>query len=130
VAPTGAETEPVAEEPTDDVMPVAEVTAEEAAQVFSEAEPDAPVAVADWKIRRLAMATADQFHALAGKVELCGFAEFASTLRAAGSQLHAGAFDAALTSADHEALIAADTLMLDATVEAIDAISDDQAIAA
>lgn len=117
----------------DEVMPVADVTAEESAQVFSE-KPDviaqAEVIASSWKIRRLAMATADQFHALAGKVELCGFSEFASTIRAAGNQLHEGAYDAALTKADHEALIAADTLMLDATVEAIDAINEDKAIAA
>ena len=112
------------------VMPEVVVTPEQAAEVFGEAEPEAPITVADWKIRRLAMATADQFHALAGKVELCGFAEFATTLRSAGTHLHEGAYDSALTKADHEALIAADTLMLDATVEAIDAISADQAIAA
>lgn len=129
-APNGAESEPVAEETSADVMPVAEVTAEQAAEVFTEAEPEAPVFVAEFHIRQLAMATADQFHALAGKVEQCGFAEFADTLRAAGNHLHAGAYDVALTNADHEALIAADTLMLDATSAAIDALSDNQAIAA
>jgi len=132
--PSGAETEPVAEGWHEDaqtlVMPEITVTAEEAAQVFAEAEETAPVFVAEFHIRQLAMATADQFHALAAKVELCGFSEFADTLRGAGNQLHAGAYDAALTNTDHEALIAADTLMLDATSAAIDALSDNQAIAA
>lgn len=133
-APSGAETEPLAEgwheEEQTLVMHEIAVTAEEAAQVFSEAEEAAPVFVAEFHIRQLAMATADQFHALAGKVEQCGFTEFADTLRAAGNHLHAGAYDVALTNADHEALIAADTLMLDATSAAIDALSDNQAIAA
>lgn len=113
-----------------EVMPEITVTAEEAAQVFAEAEETAPAFVAEFHIRQLAMATADQFHALAAKVELCGFSEFADTLRGAGNHLHAGAYDVALTNADHEALIAADTLMLDATSAAIDALSDNQAIAA
>lgn len=73
-------------------------------------------------IRQHALATAKQFEALAGKVEQCGFAEFANTLRSAGQQLHDGAYDAALAAADHDALIAADNLMLDATVNAIDAL--------
>ena len=150
-APSGAESEPVEMEvgkidgvlindangrqfevvldTVTEVMPVAEVTAEEAAQVFTEAAPEAPVFVAEFHIRQLAMATADQFHALSGKVEQCGFTEFADTLRAAGNHLHAGAYDAALTKADHEALIAADNLMLDATIAAIDALGD-EAIAA
>ena len=113
------------------VMPVVEVTAEEAAQVFTEAPAEpAPVSIADWKTRRLAMATADQLHALAAKVEQCGFAEFADQLRTVGNHVHGGGYDAALAGADHEALIAADNLMLDATVEAIDAISEEQQAAA
>ena len=145
-APSGSETEPVADlqfamatkkvskdelremmdQPAADdgeVLPEVVVTAEEAAQVFTEAE---PVAITDFRIRRLAMATADQFHALAAKVEQCGFTDFADTLRSAGNQVHSGAYDAALASTDKDLLIAADNLMLDATVAAIDAVSEEQ----
>lgn len=133
-APSGAETEPVAEgwheaEQTF-VMPVVEVTAQEAAQVFSEAKPEAPAFVATFPIRQLALATADQFNALASKVAVVGFASFADELTHVADMLRTGNHDAALAAADSEALIAADNLMLDATVAAIEAISDEQQAAA
>lgn len=134
-ASSGAETEPLAEGWHEDqqtlVMPEIVVTAEEAAQVFKESPvaPE-PVVITDFRIRRLAMATADQFHALSGKVELCGFSDFADTLRSAGNQVHIGAYDAALAAADAELLIGTDTLMLDATSAAIDALSEEEAKAA
>lgn len=110
------------------VMPVIEVTAEEAAQVFTEAD-DAPITVAPFHIRQLALATADQFTALAGKVAVVGFLDFATQLEAVSNMLRTGQHDAKLQAADHEAIIAADNALLDATVNAIDALGD-EAIAA
>ena len=146
-AQAGAETEPVAivqvpatvdemhdfgvamrSEP-EDVMPEVQVTAEQAAQVFSEAEPTNVATPVSWDIRQAAMHTAAQFRALSGKVEQCGFGAFAQQLRDAAAAIGAGEFDQALANADREALIAADTLLLDATVEAIDALSEQQAAA-
>lgn len=134
-AQTGAETEPEvvdAELPpgwNEDVMPEVQVTAEQAAQVFSEAEPTNVATPVSWDIRQAAMHTAAQFRALSGKVEQCGFGAFAQQLRDAAAAIGAGEFDQALANADREALIAADTLLLDATVEAIDALSEQQAAA-
>jgi len=117
----------LAEEPAD-VMPVVEVTAEEAAQVFTEAD-DAPITVAPFHIRQLALATADQFQALAGKVAVVGFLDFATQLEAVSNMLRTGQHDAKLQAADLEAVLAADNALLDATMNAIDALGD-EAIAA
>lgn len=136
VAPSGSVSEPVEtpeqpelpegwhEDEQTLVMPVIEVTAEEAAQVFKEAD-DALLTVADWKTRRLALATADQFQALAGKVAVVGFADFAQQLEAVSNMLRTGQHDAQLAAADHEAIVAADNALLDATVNAIDALGDE-----
>ena len=110
------------------VMPVIEVTAEEAAQVFTEAD-DAPITVAPFHIRQLALATADQFAALAGKVAVVGFLDFATQLEAVSNMLRTGQHDAKLQAADLEAVLAADNALLDATMNAIDALGD-EAIAA
>ncbi len=110
------------------VMPVIEVTAEEAAQVFTEAD-DAPITVAPFHIRQLALATADQFQALAGKVAVVGFLDFATQLEAVSNMLRTGQHDAKLQAADLEAVLAADNALLDATMNAIDALGD-EAIAA
>ena len=110
------------------VMPVIEVTAEEAAQVFTEAD-DAPITVAPFHIRQLALATADQFQALAGKVAVVGFLDFATQLEAVSNMLRTGQHDAKLAAADLEAILAADNALLDATMNAIDALGD-EAIAA
>lgn len=83
-----------------------------------------PAAPTDWRIRNFAMFTAAQFDALAAKVNQCGFTAFADNLRGVGAALRQGEHDAALARADHEALIAADNLLMDATVEAIDALQE------
>jgi len=80
-------------------------------------------AATDWKIRQFALATADQFAALAGKVDLCGVSLFASQLRAASENIRNGVFDAVLSGADTTELVRFDNDMLDATVAAIDAIT-------
>ena len=116
-AQTGADSEPVVEE----VMPDIVVTAEKAAEVFTEA-----TTIVEWRIRQAAIHTAAQFAALAGKVEQCGFGAFAVELRSVATSLRDGAHDAALAKADREALIAADTLLLDATVECIDVLGEQQ----
>jgi hypothetical protein len=125
---TGAKIEPVTEVQTE-VMPEIEVSPEVASQVFTEADP-APAVPTDWRTREFAIHTAAQFSALAGKVEQCGFGSFAESLRAVATSLRDGTHDAALASADHEALLAADTLLLDATVEAIDVLSEEEKVAA
>lgn len=83
----------------------------------------------DWRIRQFAMHTAAQFDALAAKVNQCGFTAFADELEAVAVNLRNGFHDDKLAQADRDALIAADNLLVDATLEAIDALKDD-AIAA
>lgn len=118
-APTGAETEQADEE----AEPVV-------ADLFEDEPGAVPAApVADWTIRQAAIHTAAQFTALAGKVEQCGFGDFAVTLRIVANGLRDGAHDAALAQADRDALIAADTLLLDATAECIEVLSEQQAAA-
>ena len=107
---------------------MADAPAEEAAQVSTEAD-DAPITVAPFHIRQLALATADQFVALAGKVAVVGFIDFAQQLEAVSNMLRTGQHDAKLAAADHEAILAADNALLDATMNAIDALGD-EAIAA
>lgn len=132
VAPSGAETAPVDET---EVMPEIEVTAERAAEVFKEA-PAEPVTanesilVTQWRTRRVALATAAQFDALAEKVGICGVHEFANDLRNVAIGLREGNFDAILATADSEALVDADTSLLDATVNCIDAFSEEEKVAA
>lgn len=87
------------------------------------------VQATDWRIRQFAMHTAAQFDALAAKVNQCGFAAFADELEAVAVNLRNGFHDEKLAQADRDALIAADNLLVDATLEAIDALKDD-AIAA
>lgn len=87
----------------------------------------APLSVTPFEIRQAALGTADQFNALAAKVEVCGQFGFANELRSIASSLTNGAFDAALASADREALIAADNLLIDATISVIDALKAQQA---
>lgn len=120
VAPAGAETEQVAEE----AEPVASLFEDEPADIGITIS-DAPVA--DWTIRQAAIHTAAQFTALAGKVEQCGFIDFAVTLNIVAASLRDGTHDAALAQADRDALIAADTLLLDATAECIEVLSEQQA---
>jgi predicted enzyme involved in methoxymalonyl-ACP biosynthesis len=83
-----------------------------------------PLVVTDWTIRSFAMATADQFHALALKVGIVGFVEFAQELEAVSDALRSGQHDAVLAAVDREAIIASDTNLLDATVNAIDALTE------
>ena len=116
VATAGSETEQADEE----AAPVASLFEDE-----PEATPAAPVA--DWTIRQAAIHTAAQFTALAGKVEQCGFIDFAVTLNIVAASLRDGTHDAALAQADRDALIAADTLLLDATAACIEVLSEQQA---
>lgn len=85
---------------------------------------------ADWKIRQFALATADQFTALAGKVDACGVPEFANELRLAADSIRNGAFDAAMAGANSETLVAFDNDLIDATVNAIDALGGGEVQAA
>lgn len=126
VESSGAEIEPI-DEVIDAPLPV-EMFADELDPAPSEEVTPEPVA--DWRVRRFALATAEQFRAMAGKVEQCGFAAFAEELRAVGLKLHHGAHDSAIAAADQEALRAADNLMLDATVDAIDAFGEEEKVAA
>lgn len=120
VAPAGAETEQVAEE----AEPVASLFEDEPAETVI---PVTEAPVADWTIRQAAIHTAAQFTALAGKVEQCGFIDFAVTLNIVAASLRDGTHDAALAQADRDALIAADTLLLDATAACIEVLSEQQA---
>ena len=123
-APVGAEIEPmvVTSFATDDDAP----TAIDADPVYTP-EPATP---SNWRIRTFALHTADQFDALAAKVNQCGFATFSGELRQVASTIRDGQHDAALAAADEKALIAADNLLLDATVEAIDALIEKEQVAA
>ncbi len=76
----------------------------------------------DFRIRRAALATADQFDAIANKTMLCGFTAFAANLQDVAAALRDGAHDAALAAADAELLAEADRQLLDATVAAIEAL--------
>jgi len=91
-------------------------------------QPSAPIT--DFHVRRAALATADQFHALAGKAYACGAHDFATDLQAASDALREGQFDAALAGADFELLVSFDNAMLDATVACIDAMSEATEVAA
>lgn len=147
VAPAGPETEPffmeVAPEPFAELLGDGQSAPDDAPLIQGEIgvldaeltiveSTDEPefVTPTDWRIRNFALHTAGQFEALAAKVSQCGFASFAGELAAVAIGLRNGDHDAALTKADHEALIAADNLLLDATVEAIDTLRDQDQLAA
>jgi len=83
--------------------------------------------VSAWRIRRIALATANQFTALADKTMLCGAFAFADQLRAAAYSVREGDFDAALAGVDFEALVTIENSMVDAAVECIEAINSDLA---
>lgn len=102
---------------------------ENAALAHAESVPDATAFVAPWHIRQLALATADQFDALAGKVTACGQVAFGIQLYEVAATVREGQFDAALAGADIETLVAFDNQLIDATVNAVDAVSGAQAAA-
>lgn len=140
-APAGAETEPADELPEDVAVIHPEPTMEAELRGDGDEAPadveliqgevgqvDAGITVVptDWRIRSFALHTAAQFDALAAKVNQCGFTAFADELGAVAVNLREGFHDAALAKADAEALIAADNLLVDATMEAIDALRGEQ----
>lgn len=140
-APAGAETKPVDELPEDVAVIHPEPTMEAelrgdiedaTADVeliqgeVGQADAGITVTATDWRIRSFALHTAAQFDALAAKVNQCGFTAFADELGAVAVNLREGFHDAALAKADAEALIAADNLLVDATMEAIDALRGEQ----
>jgi Protein of unknown function (DUF1351) len=84
----------------------------------------------DWSIRQFAIATADQFAALAGKVALCGELAFSTQLFEASGALREGKFDAAMAGANTETLVQFDNDLIDATVNAIDALGGGEVQAA
>ncbi len=84
----------------------------------------------DWKIRQFALATADQFDAMAGKVTVCGQVDFGIQLFQVAAAVREGQFDAALAGADSESLVAFDNQLIDATVTAIDALGGGEVQAA
>lgn len=119
------------------VMPVKSISIEDAREMYPELPLDdvleaaAPAEIAqalatapvDFTIRQTALYTADQFEALADKVEACGVGEFAQQLRAVAYGLREGDHDAKIAAADVNALLAADDRLLNATVNAIDAMN-------
>ena len=90
----------------------------------------APVSASDWTTRRVALATALQFNALADKVEACGVIDFANQLRAVAYGLREGDQDQLIAAADITALLEADNALIDATVNCIDALTPSQQEAA
>lgn len=78
----------------------------------------------DWRVRSAALATADQFDALADKVDACGVPDFANQLRAVAYGLREGDHDAKIAAADVAVLIEADNRLLDATVKAVDCFAE------
>jgi len=106
--PAGSISAPVEEEP--------EATPEPGMEVQS-----------DWRTRIYAMFTADQFEALAAKVNQCGFYDFATDLSDVAAALRSGAHDARLEAADKAAMQVIDEKLLDATVQALDLWTDQEA---
>lgn len=106
--PAGSISTPVEEEP--------EATPEPGMEVQS-----------DWRTRIYAMFTADQFEALAAKVNQCGFYDFATDLSDVAAALRSGAHDARLEAADKAAMQVIDEKLLDATVQALDLWIDQEA---
>lgn len=90
----------------------------------------APVSTSDWTTRRVALATALQFNALADKVEACGVIDFANQLRAVAYGLREGDQDQLIAAADIAALLEADNALIDATVNCIDALTPEEQVAA
>lgn len=89
-----------------------------------------PVSTSDWTTRRVALATALQFNALADKVEACGVIDFANQLRAVAYGLREGDQDRLIAAADTAALLDADNALIDATVNCIDALTPAEQVAA
>ncbi len=83
---------------------------------------------ADWNIRQIALATADQFDALAQKVLLCGADAFANDLIRVADALRLCQFDTVLAQVSLNDLIEADNKLLDATVNCINALSDAESL--
>ncbi len=106
----------------------------ELVQTGAEPEPveqiEEPIVATDWRIREYVIHTASQFEALATKAFHCGFVDFAQSLDSIAIALREGSHDAAFTKANREAMIEADSALIDATAEAIDALTDEQAEAA
>ena len=127
---------PVAEDPpVDEVQPdifetltpevittTDEPVAEPSTETVVTEQPPMFVPYSSWLVRQGAIHTAAQFTALAKKVDAVGFAEFAIHLQEIAAELAHGTHDEALTAADHDAIIAADNELLDATIECIDAL--------
>lgn len=90
---------------------------------FTEVQHTAPAAT-PFHIRRAALATAEQFSAMADKVASCGFDDFANQLRAVAYGLHEGDHDAKIAAADHATLILADERLVDATITCVDALRE------
>lgn len=89
---------------------------------------DTPAPVGS-KVRNAALATAEQFDALADKVEACGVPDFANQLRAVAYGLREGDHDAKIAAADVALLIEADNRLLDATVRAVDGLAEQEVAA-
>ena len=85
--------------------------------------PDVGLPASDWNVRRIALATMNQFIALADKVEACGSRDYAHSLRQVSMAILNGDFDSAIASADQSALLDADEAMQDATANSIDAMT-------
>lgn len=133
VVPPVFEQDEAAVEPAD-IAPaatetVAETVAEPEFTIHDKAD-EVTEFVAPRHIRQFALATADQFDALAGKVEACGVSHFANSLRLVAASVREGAFDAALAGADFETLVKFDNDLIDSTVTAIDSLGADEVSAA
>jgi hypothetical protein len=130
VVPVVEMSEPVSEQNTAEtiveIAPAAiETVAAELAIQFADKEH-----ATDWSIRQFAIATADQFAALAGKVALCGEISFSARLLEAANAVRDGHFDAAMAGANTETLVQFDNDLIDATVNAIDALGGGEVQAA
>lgn len=86
-------------------------------------------AITGSKVRNAALATAEQFDALADKVQACGVPDFAHQLRAVAYGLREGDHDAKIAAADVALLIEADNRLLDATVRAVDGLAEQEVAA-
>ena len=133
--PVAQEDHPADDAQQQDIFETVEVaTAEEQPVAVAEEQVDVPASeevaeppifepYSSWLVRQGAIHTAAQFVALSKKVDAVGFADFATHLRDIAVELENGIHDAALTAADHAAIVAADNELMDATVECIDALS-------
>ena len=87
---------------------------------------EAVIPTYNFQVRRLANATADQFHALAGKCYAVGASAFATSLQTVSDALREGQYDSALAGADFELMVSFDNALLDATMACIDALSAEE----